>query len=417
MNSFRSFFQFCLLVATLNSNAQNFLSGYIIKSNGDSVRGQINYKNWERNPKTISFHSANSTIEQIFTTDQLREFDITGQDHYLKATIQKDMRPVNYDASEDDINSSSLASVKDTVFLRQLVKGGKISLYELIDSKTHYFIQKRGEEIQELQYRIALRKEQSGYTQLFIFRDQLKAMFPTEANAIAAKIERAQYSARDLQKIVELLNGQTTVRNDNAGKGSRFFGGVGISYNSIDFPISYHGMDALKTKDYLGYHFTLGMDLLSHRNLQNLFIRIGLAYSSYHYKGSGERVEYMYQQQKRYSYDLKINSFTPSLSIGYAVLRSSSEKPRPYLAMGLGYNLSSYPNNVYKEENLTLNEEETISNIFLYEKNWLEVAPRIGVIYHQMDFSLSSKLLGSFANFSTWKPKQKLLSLTVARLF
>jgi hypothetical protein len=165
----------------------------MIKNNGDTIRGTINYKNWEKNPKTISFRTANSAVEETFSINELKEFDITGYDHYLKAIVQKDMRPVNFDASEEDINSVALANIKDTVFLRQLVKGNKISLYELVDSKVHYYVQKGKEEVQELQYRIALRKEQSAYSQLFIFRDQLKSMLPSEANAIAGKIDRAQY--------------------------------------------------------------------------------------------------------------------------------------------------------------------------------------------------------------------------------
>lgn len=416
MNFLKLFALIWVLLMNFDLNAQNFLNGYVITSNGDTIRGTINYKNWEKNPKAISFRTANSAIEETFSINELKEFDITGYDHYLKASVQKDMRPVSFDASEDDINSVALSNIQDTVFLRRLVKGSKISLYELVDSKVHYYVQNGKEEIKELQYRITLRKEQSAYSQLFIFRDQLKAILPEEADAIARKIEHAQYNAKDLQKVVELLNGQNKSETTHISrKSTRWFAGAGVSYNSIDFPAAHLGMDALKTKDHLGYHINGGIDLLSNRNLQNLFVRIGLAYSSYHYKSSGERTEYMFQQQKRYSYDLTINSFTPSISVGYVLLKT--EKARPYIAVGLGYNFSSYPTNVYTNENLTLSEKETIQDIFLYEKAWLDVTPRIGILYKKMDFNLSSKLVGSFANFSNWKPKQKMVALTIARLF
>jgi hypothetical protein len=79
--------------------------------------------------------------------------------------------------------------------------------------------------------------------------------------------------------------------------------------------------------------------------------------------------------------------------------------------------LSSYPTNVYTTENHTLNEKETIQDIFLYEKAWLEATPRIGILHNKTDISLSSRLFGSFTNFVNWKPKQKIVSLTVTRQF
>ncbi|MEM1137420.1 MAG: hypothetical protein AAGI07_16390, partial [Bacteroidota bacterium] len=51
-----------LIFATFQLFAQeNYQSGYIIKNNGDTIRGEIDNKYWRKSPDQISFKQAGST--------------------------------------------------------------------------------------------------------------------------------------------------------------------------------------------------------------------------------------------------------------------------------------------------------------------------------------------------------------------
>src|SRR5579872_2331963 len=85
----------------------------IVLNNGDSLRGWIRYRGWERLPRSISF-SRDSSVRHLtgYGIGDLRYFEIAGVEAYERAIIRKD--------------SVGL----DTVFLRLLVKGQKLSLYK-----------------------------------------------------------------------------------------------------------------------------------------------------------------------------------------------------------------------------------------------------------------------------------------------
>ncbi len=49
-----------LLLSTLMlSGQQNFLPGYIVSNNEDTIKGWIDYKDWEKNPDAIKFKQDN----------------------------------------------------------------------------------------------------------------------------------------------------------------------------------------------------------------------------------------------------------------------------------------------------------------------------------------------------------------------
>jgi hypothetical protein len=402
---------FCFCIAIAQSQ-KKYLPGFVVK-NKDTIPGSIDYKNWERNPKSISFKAGGTASAETFTTNDIEGFGITGRDIYQKAIVLKDMRPVTVD-NNDLIEPApgNLVNVRDTVFLRVLVLGNKISLFELVDDKPHFYVRKTGEDPQELQYSLIPEKDGTHFTGMFTFRDQLKALMPMEAAGVSRKIESAGYTAKDLEKIVRSLNSSIQEPSQQTQKRSRLLAGVGISYNSVDFPVEYRGINTLETNTHIGYEVGGGIDLLSLRNFQRFFVRLYLAYSSYNYKGSGERDENFNVQRIRYSYDLKINSLTPSLMMGYNFLKNAAFNP--YVGLRLGMNFSSYPTNLYKKENLTAGDKETIDEFLALEKSWLELDPKIGVMNKKFDFSISSRLIGSFANFATWKPKHQFFSFTAA---
>ena len=87
---------------------------FLVINNGDTLHGWILYKGWEGVPKSIDF-SLDSLSKQTITyrATDLRYYQIGRAEAYEKAIIPKD----------------SLTS--DTVLLRLLVRGSRLSLYKL----------------------------------------------------------------------------------------------------------------------------------------------------------------------------------------------------------------------------------------------------------------------------------------------
>lgn len=145
----RYFLILFMLLFTINGFSQNgYVNGYVVKTNGDTLKGQIYFPGWDVTPKQIQFHQANAAEEQ-FSVSQLRSFSITGVDNYISSVVTIDISPVD-DNSLQSVDSSILRV--DTIFLRVLVKGpASLYYYRGADQKQHYFIGKN-DAVNELIY-------------------------------------------------------------------------------------------------------------------------------------------------------------------------------------------------------------------------------------------------------------------------
>ena len=136
---FSKLFILVLILLLVNTTycQKNFLPGYVINLKGDSVKGFINYRNWDTNPKKIDFKkSADGKIAYI-TPAGIKEFGVA--DESYKSGI------VEVDESYNDLISLTYSEEfkyrVDTAFLQTLVQGVK-SLYRYKDlkGKEQFFI-------------------------------------------------------------------------------------------------------------------------------------------------------------------------------------------------------------------------------------------------------------------------------------
>lgn len=116
------------LVQSLSVTAQKSLqSAFVVLDNGDTLRGWVNYKGWERNPRTVTF--SRDSLSVHFTTydiSTLRYLEIASTEAYERATIK---RTIPFPKPEADSNRKIDSLVEETVFLRLLVRGKRLSLY------------------------------------------------------------------------------------------------------------------------------------------------------------------------------------------------------------------------------------------------------------------------------------------------
>ncbi|RYZ87353.1 MAG: PorT family protein [Proteobacteria bacterium] len=125
-----------LAVFGSSSYAQNFQPATIVTSDGKSVEGEIDYKNWKKNPAQIQFRN-NAGSLQSYTAKDLKSFQVSG-DRYMSAIVDIDDR---LDNTTNLTSEPGIITHRDTVLLRALVTGTK-SLYYYVDAVDHFYIAK-----------------------------------------------------------------------------------------------------------------------------------------------------------------------------------------------------------------------------------------------------------------------------------
>ena len=140
--------KYCLVIYTLllslGLQAQsNFVQGLIVNNAGDTLSGQIDDREWKKNPTSIKFKRNDGAVID-FKAGEINAFNIAeSKEWYHSAVLGIDKTTVR----DQDARDVNLRGVQvDTVFLRALVKG-KLGLYYLLDEfeHGHYVAQKDGQ--------------------------------------------------------------------------------------------------------------------------------------------------------------------------------------------------------------------------------------------------------------------------------
>jgi len=102
----------------------DYRPGYVVTQQEDTVRGFIDYRNWDRSPEKISFRETEGGVDRVYAPVDLHAFSVAG-DQYQSAILQIETSPSTL-AMLTDTSAPSLET--DTAFIRMLV-GGEKSLY------------------------------------------------------------------------------------------------------------------------------------------------------------------------------------------------------------------------------------------------------------------------------------------------
>lgn len=409
----RKFFFALAILCAVSSQAQpNLTPGYILNLSGDSIKGTINYLNWDKNPKSIEFTGTDGAV-QSYTPTMIKGFGLFGKDYYTSAIVTKSTRPVDYNQLSSGFFQDT--TLTDTVFLRNLV-AGDWSLYELVDSKDHYFLQVKGGEISELKYIVEQIDRTNNFGSRNIYRDQLNASIlgtPAE-RAMANRLPQLSYRQGDLKSFVEAIN-----RNNN-GKGNaltydrkrllHFFVGTGIVYNSISVSgDKEYDLTRLSFTGSVRPSFQAGVDFSSARSLQRFIVRFELGYSNYSVTGKGHVDRSVLERERNLDYELNMNLIKPSLFLMYKVV--DLPVASVFLGAGYGENFASYKKNVMKIDYADFSDD-TRDPYLDFEKGWGQFAARAGVIVlKKFEASLTYPISGSFNTYNSLNIKPKNLNL------
>ena len=177
---------------------QNYQPAKVITLADDTLRGYINYRSWDQNPRTVSFKPDLQAPEQHFRALDIKGFSVSSE-QYAGARISVE----NSSQELNNLTTTATPSYRaDTVFLRTLVAGPK-SLYECKDANGYHFfyVRQDGGRYDLLVFkRYKAPGDGAPVVQLNnTFRDQL-ARYLADCPSIEPKLKAITYTASALQR-------------------------------------------------------------------------------------------------------------------------------------------------------------------------------------------------------------------------
>lgn len=305
----------CLLFHSSYSQ-ENFLAGYIIKSSGDTLRGYIDYRNWDKTPQRIFFKEKMEGEKNNFSPLNIKGFGVQGE-MYESAIVEKEVSSLEMDALSTELD---LSLKSDTAFLQTIIQGEK-SLYAYKDKrgKEHLYIKNGGK------YDLLIYKKtifSNPYAMNYLTYDNNRylgqlSLYFSDYPDIQKTFERTTYSARSVKKIFDTYYAHSQLKISYEFKREKIyteFGALaGLSLTTLSFNgtrgVSYLLVQSFnQSKDVTGGVF---FNLVIPRTQKRVLLCSELVYTSFNEKGYSHQINTMadeiYESNLAYSY-LKLNA-------------------------------------------------------------------------------------------------------------
>jgi hypothetical protein len=361
----------------------NYHGGYILKNNGDTLKGYIDYREWSQSPISIDFklNKADKEIRQ-FNPLNIKGFEIKDMETYLS---------YNGLISWDRNHFPDLAEKLDTVrkpasiFLKLITSGSHLLLYSQTDErKTRYFVAEGNEMPIELKYNQYYTERHDAIERPF-FRGQLifyiNKYIPGNTSLIK-QAEEVAFEDDPLERIIYKINGDTTIKVKGRTKQSDFRGFAAGGLSSIQTkygPAAGRGLSASP-------QFSLGFDKFYNPNVQQLILRASLSIWSlnakvpYPLSGSPNNI---------LTFDQFTFSITPQII--YNVYNKDNFKV--YIGAGASVNFSSYSNIQFSDQ----------TNSVIYNHFWVNTPLQTGIMINKVweasfTYAPSTKIASDVSN-------------------
>ncbi len=277
-----SFLIILLFSITAFGQKENYRPAKITKTDGTTLKGFIDYQNWRKNPKEITFKKTEEGDATLYYPLTLASFEVEGDKFVSKK--------VSYEISLNQLEqleySTSLIFNTNTHFLQVLFEGKK-ELYYLRDNigKEHFFIPKN-DTLDVLLFHRYLKKvkdKNTGKTKSVVRENKtyLKQLinYLNDCDEIGVQFQSLKYTRKG---IIELFKsyydcvGEEILYQTKKNKVSRSFGVIG-------------GMSATKFTVKPTSIYVSGFDYLlpEHKLSNNLFA--GLSFNMTFPKSNGRR--------------------------------------------------------------------------------------------------------------------------------
>lgn len=397
----------------------NYHEGYVIKTNGDTLKGFINYHEWVRSPNSIDFKINKKDSHALkFDPHTIKGFQINGLEIYVTY-----MGPISTDRTKFPELPSGLDTSKklDTIFLKQIAGGKHLTLFSHQDDiKIRYFIAENGQPI-ELRY-FQYYNTENQPVEKDTYRGQLLFYinkFMPGNTRLNKQAEDARYNQSDLATIIAVINGEASFAKNKSH--IRLFAGLGVVRTKSQLYDNTHliqttvtestitsvvinPLNEITSSTTLSPKIDFGVDLFANPNVQQFVFRTELAF--YLVKGNFQYAIYNQATDANvnsgYSFDQYSATLTPQIL--YNLYNKDNFKF--YIDGGIGLNFSVYANNTMKAFDL---------NSF-----WTNFPIQAGVILNKkIEFSLTYTGYASYTSYinNGFDIKNKSISLGFKYLF
>jgi hypothetical protein len=350
---------FFLAVFTIVSTAQllyaqkTILKGYIIKLNNDTVKGYIDYKNWNKNPVSINYYPALNDKPQTLDVKSINGFGIT-DDKYNESYISKTVKLETSPQQLGKLGFDKEPAFEDKILFLRVLNQGDLTLFKYVDDRSHFFID-NGSKTEELIYKryyVNESKNQIAYNSNY--KEQLKNLFINNKNISDDEIEKVSFYEGDIIKIVQKHNqSKPNSYKPVAYKNEKLVAKFGLILGGSYSTLSFRDVDF---KGSTGIIPGVSLLLIIPRSSEKLGINFDLAYRSFKFDGTyqNKQSDFQYSNQT-YAFDGKYLKLSAMFRYTFA---NTSLKPFLNLGVSSAYAFKLKENTIFED---TFHSTTTIS--------------------------------------------------------
>lgn len=390
----------------------NYHQGYVLKNNGDTLKGFINYREWHQNPKSIDFKLNKADKQAVqFNPLSIKGFQIAGLETYVAYTGTISMNETNFSTLSERLDTTLKS---DTIFLKQLATGNHLTLYKYVDEiKTRFFVAETNgfpEELKYYEYYDSAREivDKSVFKgQLILYINKLYLESPD----VVKKLDQAHYEETDLEQLIDEVNNNNNKKaTDKKSPSSRFFAGISVDRTTTEvseITIAGSASEIFHNQVAISPRINFGVDFFDNPNVQRFIFRgeIALSYVNPHYAYQVARVDGTIADAT-YSFNQYTVSATPQVLFNVY----NKDDFKVYIDAGVAFNFSSYSNNKFIIQGSGANEAHGYDLIPI----WLNFPLQTGLILNkkiEICFTYMNKT--AYSRFSSFYASNQTVSLGV----
>lgn len=281
---------------------ENYLPGTVIKTNGDTLKGFIDYRNWGVNPSDFDFRTSVGVHPVRLTVSEVDEFSVKDE-VYVGAVVEVETSVI--EESRLDYEPAPKIDI-DTIFLQTIYKGDKALYYYMNDrGKENFYIKKDGR-FELLVYKKYLSRQ--GTTSYVRERKDFVGqmnIYLSDCPGMRGKIENSTYTKNNLLRLFQEYASCTSSEESfhKKGEGVRFEIGpvAGVSLTRLKFDSTNEAFDFLENTEFRpSTAFTGGIffDLVFPRNQGRFSVDNELLFSMFKTDGSYEYIDFNNTEKK-----------------------------------------------------------------------------------------------------------------------
>lgn len=375
------------LSVILSGHAQNnWQKGYVVTNDNDTLKGFIDQKEWDLNPKKITFTKNKERGEpKIFSAKQISYFEIENAGFYQRhvVSISKDNVGIGFS------RNYYVKNVVDTVFLRILQQGKYVTLFNFKDEiKNRFYIKNGDQNAVELIYQ--LYQDKGIERQNEQYKTQLKFIAETSgtyAGKLGWLIKKATYDNRSLLNIVSAINGTGAEKTNNDRQKPKtkpalnLFLGGGVSMSILSYKANSTGLPWIKDQRRSrsvsnNPYVTVGVSLIPSPRVGKSIIRLDVSYNSANFNTVTTNTGISSKAEIDYTFLQNTISVTPQFIYNFY----NKDNFKFFIGVGIRMNNSTYQNNVYTITSLYPSSNVTsIEDYYHLKKFWLSAPIEAGI--------------------------------------